>query len=122
MTRDVIEEILGHITYRDWRFNLEERGGGFLLQVMFNAPCATSGILEEQRCRKWYVSKYACDNEVVRTAYLAVQQAVIHELDENFLFCGQRIHNPHVNYTNIVEGMDRGWISDDVRKKNGSQN
>ena len=44
------------------------------------------------------VLPHMCANEVVRTAYKAVEAAIKHELDEHFTFKGTAIFHPHMNY------------------------
>jgi hypothetical protein len=72
-------------------------GSGYLIQLIFSGPDVEKplGEPEEQHCRKWYVSCFATDTEVVRTAYKACEAALLHELDESFLLDDQRIFNPH---------------------------
>ena len=43
------------------------------------------------------------DSEIVRTAYKAVKTAVLHEMDELFLFDGEMIYSPHTNIYALVE-------------------
>ena len=99
MTKSELEDILKDVTYRDWQFVVQEKGDGFLMQIRFMAPDATKPgsppVL--QTCRKWYVSSFACKAEVVRTAYKAVEAAVLHEAQEEFLYRGSAIYNPHLD-------------------------
>lgn len=98
--------MLDKIKFRDWTFRFEERDGGYLFQVVFMAPDnCEGGEPTQQYCRKWYISKHACENEVVRTAWKAVEAAVIHEAAEQFTFLGQRVMEPHVDFTKMAEFM-----------------
>jgi hypothetical protein len=89
-------QILEKITYKPgWKFRLLKKGDGFLLQVVFSAPCTVTGAMQEQRGRKWYVSSHACVGEFVRTAFKAIEAAEMHELQENFRYRGEAIFDPH---------------------------
>lgn len=102
-----IEKLLASINYdkKGWKMRLIEKQDGFLLQWTFMERDLTnpdSQIEEEQFARKWYISPYMTDSEIVRTAYLAVQQAEMHEVAERFTYCGSRIFDPHMNYTELA--------------------
>lgn len=101
LTTSDIKNILRKIKYKDWQLRIIEKGEDVvLLQWIFYAvdndnPSATE--LEPQFCRKWYISLYSTDSEIIRSAYLAVQQAEMHELSENFTFEGARLFDPHID-------------------------
>lgn len=84
-----IRELLSRVAYRDWRFVCDEMGKGYYVQVRF-----TDGE-DEQGGRKWYVSLFATDMEVVQTAMMAVLAAEEHEARERFRFRGLQIFHPH---------------------------
>lgn len=104
MNKADVQKIIDRIQFRDWNFVLEEREDCFDIQIQFMAPCNVAhGEPELQHCRKWMVSRHCCENEVVRTAYKAIQGALEHEAAEQFLFDGIRIFDPHVNYTELAK-------------------
>ncbi len=95
MTLEELKAIVSKISYRDWEFRVLTKGDGFLLQVRFMAPDSITGEPALQSCRKWYISSFATKNEVVGTAYKAIETAVIHEAREEFKYRGRAIFNPH---------------------------
>lgn len=103
MTLEEVEQILAHVQYRDWKFRVMAKGDGFLVQVVFNAPCVDSGRMKEHHGRKWYVSSHAVSSEVVQCAYVAMQRAVAHEAAEEFTYKGARVFNPHFDVEDLVE-------------------
>jgi hypothetical protein len=105
LTRKNLERIIADIRYKDWTFRLGGSGDDMYLQVVFNAYDVTTGKEELQKCRKWRLSKFMIPAEVVRTAWLAVAQAEMHEAAENFLYRKQAVHNPHLDYDALVEWM-----------------
>ena len=44
-----------------------------------------------------------CDTEVVRTVFVAIKQAMMHEIEEKFKFNGKRIFNPHRSIYALLE-------------------
>lgn len=74
------------------------------LQIEYQAPEPHGGgEVKSWRGRKWYLSEYMTDDEVVKTAYLAVRTAVEHEVMEGFLLDGQRVFNPHTPYHVLMD-------------------
>jgi hypothetical protein len=110
-----VKKIVEMISYKDWNLRVLEKGDGFLLQVIFFAKCARTGEMQEQRCRKWYISSHCCDSEIVRTAFKAIEAGELHELHENFKYRGVQIFNPHVNVDDVAYHIQEGLIAEDVR-------
>jgi len=103
-TKEHLEAILANIQYKDWKFFLgEDLGGRLFLQVRFLAHCVVSGKLNEQRCRKWWVSPYMTETEIVDTAFKAVLSAEEHEAKEKFKYHNKVIHNPHISVRTRME-------------------
>lgn len=105
MTFDELQTIVSQISFRDWEFRVMKKGDGYLLQVRFWAPDSTTGNPTSvlQSCRKWYVSQHASKAEVVRTAWKAVEAAVLHEAQELFLYRGLALYNPHLDPDSVTE-------------------
>gem|GEM_PF-6111546 len=112
MTRPQLQKILDDITYKNWKHRVTEKGSGWNYQCIFQAACSISGVVSEQKSRKWYISSYACKSEIVRTVYKAVISAETHEIDENFKYKQAAIYDPHRD----VESMVRSSTYQDVRK------
>lgn len=91
------------VHFRDWKLKTGELGDGYFIQWVFQAPCTITGKLGEQTGGKFYVSKYAAHNEVIRTAHKAVLSAIIHEVDEDFKVSGVAIYHPHIGVNAILE-------------------
>lgn len=93
-------DILAHVSYRDWIFDVVRIGGAAIaLRVSFT----DSETGEEWTGRKWYLSPHMTDSEVIQTALLAVLQAEEHEARERFRVDGQAIYGPHLNAWDLVE-------------------
>jgi hypothetical protein len=114
-TRDQLKQIVGKVTYKNWEFRVHEKGDGFLVQVVWAAPDAVTGVPSIQKARKWYVSSHACEGEVVRTCYKAIEAAEIHELQEQFKYCGQKIFDPHLHPEDLAILIAGEWLGQSVR-------
>ena len=111
-----IVEILNEISYLDWEFRVDEMGNGYFIQVLFNAPDIHTGTIEQQRGRKWYVSPYSSDSEIVQTVFLAIMVAEEHERRENFRFNNEMIFGPHYSSLALAEFASRGDEVEDARQ------
>ena len=92
-----IKEIIEKISYKNRMFILKLDVERPYLQVQFVAEDLHTKKPELQKCRKWMLSYYMTDSEIVRTAYKAALAAEEHELQEFFTFMGQPIYRPHMD-------------------------
>ena len=122
LTKQGLQTIIEDIKYKKhWKFDVQERADCFTLKIQFLAPDFHTGKIEVQHCRKWFISKYACRAEIVRTAYKAVVAAETHEVDENFMFRGVRIYSPHTDPDDIVDVKKRGLVGKNKRVERQSE-
>lgn len=91
-----------HIRYKNWVFHIDQTNDVPYLQVQFVGRCAVTGTLGWQKCRKWQLSPHMTPSELVGTAWLAVQQAELHEALEAFRYKGVAIYNPHRDCESLV--------------------
>lgn len=101
-----LEELLGEIAYQDWALRCGEDESALWLQWTFVAPDNYSGAIEMQHGRKWRVSRYATDGEVVQTAFLAVLVAVEHEAREEFTYKGAMLFNTHIDLDAMIAAAE----------------
>lgn len=80
------------------------RGGNrVFLQVSYEAPCTNTGELQEWKGRKYYLSEFMTDDEIIKTGYVAFEQAVKHEVMEGFKVDGIILFNPHINFEELLK-------------------
>ena len=99
--RELVDKVKCRLFGIDFNIRVmqDQRGGHRVyLQVYFTAPCSVTGQLEEQNCRKFYLSEYATDDEIIKTCYVAFEMAVKHEILESFRVDDIAIFNPHITY------------------------
>lgn len=92
MTRQILDDIIDRIEYREWLFAVGQLGDGWFVSVRFADDAG-----EIQYGRKWYISPHACFSEAVQTCFAAVQFAIEHEAREQFKLDGEAIFGPHFN-------------------------
>lgn len=87
--------IQDRISFRDWQFKVAPVGDTLYVQVQFEDVDADTNILSQLQGRKWLLSPYMLDDEVVKTCYMAVMTALQHEAMESFKLDGQAPFHPH---------------------------
>ena len=86
----------------------DKRGGDRIyLQVQYESKCTKTGKLDTWKGRKWYLSEFMTDDEVVKTAYCAFEAAVKHEVMEGFKVDGKILFNPHMNFEALLSISDK---------------
>ena len=98
-----VEKIISDISYKDWSFFIGDMGNGLFIQLKFKEIDSQTGELKEMAGRKWYISSYATEDEVVRTCFLAIMVASEHEIRESFLFKKSKIFGPHISVESLKE-------------------
>lgn len=73
------------------------------IQIEYSAPDTKTGENGSWKGRKWYLSKWMTDDEIVKTAYLAFRTCIEHEVLESFTVDGVRIFNPHVSFEELIK-------------------
>lgn len=77
--------------------------GRIFLQVCYNANCNKTGEEQEWHGRKFYLSDYMTDDEIVKTTYVAFESVVKHEIMEGFTVDGIVLFNPHINFEELLK-------------------
>lgn len=106
--------ILARVEFNDWKFIVGESRGRLYLQLRFKAACSKTGELMDWTSRKWELSPYMTQSEVVATAFKAVMTAIEHEARENFKWKSRAIFGPHID----VEALHFVANTEDVRAQN----
>lgn len=94
--------LLGNNTFK-FVVEQDKRGGDRIyLQVEYSSPCTKDSEHKIWKGRKWYLSEYMLDNEIIFTAYTAYKMCIEHEIMETFKIDGIILVNPHVDYTELL--------------------
>ena len=110
MDKNELADILSQVKckrtrFAEWEFNFivhpmasQSWDGpeGWAIQCSFERPDALlHGKVKTGYGRHWLVANGATETSIVKTAWLAMQQIVAHELMEAFEWRGERIFDPH---------------------------
>jgi len=125
-TLDELKELLNSIQmvgtrFEDWDFEwfIEEvvmspstEVTGWFIQSSFERPDLETGSrMQRGSGRRWFVERGSPRTGVVFTAWMAIQQIIIHELHESFtvMVDGQRVRllDPHKRLTDLAVGSRR---------------
>lgn len=102
-TFEEIKEVIDKVTYKEgWSIKVFQKNKIPFIQVIFMGADETTGMIEEQKCRKWSLSYHMTTTEIVYTVLKAIQAAEDHETREFFKYKGVRIANPHFSVEDIV--------------------
>ncbi len=104
MTFDDMRGVLDHVRYkRGWSLLVRSETNNIYLQWVFDGPCADTGEIKPQHCRKWRLSVYMTEGELVQTAFAAALAAEEHECREFFGYKGVRVFGPHIKFSALME-------------------
>ena len=108
--QDIVDYITFSVFEKELRLLVEvdkKFGGRIYLQVAYDCVCFRTGAKKEWHGRKWYLSEHMTDDEIVKTAYVAFEAAVKHEVMEGFRYSGTTVFNPHVDFRELIAISDR---------------
>lgn len=98
------KEILSRISYPGYNIKVHADVTGDYLQIECNEGiCNVTGKPLSWAGRKWRLSPYMTDGEVVQTAFMAVMAANEHEAREKFTYRGVTVFDPHYDIEKLVE-------------------
>lgn len=108
LTREHIQEVLDQVSFQDRKFLLIEKQDGFLVQMSYLEPDIDKPGSEpiEQKTRKWYISPYMTESEIVETCFAMVCRSQMHIAGEYFQYRGRRVYSPHFDVNARIELCD----------------
>jgi hypothetical protein len=116
LTLGQIQSIVDKISFMDRTFRVIEKQDGYLLQMQYMEPDVEKPGSEPvlQGTRKWYISPFMTESEIVETCWACACRSMLHVASENFTYKGRRIYSQHFHVDARLEACDAGWF--DVRK------
>jgi hypothetical protein len=104
-----INKVLDRITFPNLRFEAwTEYSLVFMRVVCENGTCNITQSSMNWKGRKWRLSYYMTEMEIVNTAFKAVITALEHEAREQFQVDGVAIMDSHRNLEDTIEFMRTG--------------
>lgn len=89
--------------YDGWQSPPSEEPNYYLRVVSPNGVCNRTGQEVPWKGRKWRLSQFMTDGEVVGTAFMAYLTALEHEAREQFTFDGVSVFDSHVDIHKLVQ-------------------
>ena len=109
--------ILDDVKYKDIKFDLRRcPEGRSYLQAWAVRQCTKARLVQKQKGRKWFLSKYMTKSELVQTAFKAVLTYEEHEVRESFKYKDQAIYGPHFN-VDVLAQVCAGGVHTDKREE-----
>lgn len=84
-------------------FTLFRKGDGYLLQISYWEEDVETHTPMLQKSRKWYISTFATETEIVETCFKAARISMEHVLKEHFTYKGCRVYSPHIDINARIE-------------------
>lgn len=108
-TLEEIETCIARCRYPGFEFKV----AGGIVDPWFQIVCpdgrdTTTGEPIEWKGRKWKLSRWMTDTEIVQSVWAAVQRALIHEASELFRFDDVAIYDRHISVHRLAELARRG--------------
>lgn len=103
LIKNIIDDIDCHVFGNLCSWKVQPKGDGFLLQLQVLMRDNFCNSVNWQSGRKYYISSHAIKEEVIGTAWTAVQAFVQHEIRETFSYKGVNVFGPHLNYDKLAE-------------------
>jgi hypothetical protein len=116
LSLEQIQSIVDKVSFMDRTFRVLEKGDGFLLQMEYMEADVTKPGSEpvKQGTRKWYVSPFMTESEIVETCWACVCRSQLHVASEYFSYQGRRVYSQHFDINGRIELCDEEKF--DVRK------
>ncbi len=115
-----IKTIIDQVAFKDRLFKLLKKGDGFLLQMQYIETDVLTGKMAKQHTRKWYISPWATESEIVQTALKCVLTSQEHIGREHFKYMGEKVYGPHNNVRDLVELTRAGRLKQERRDPPGT--
>jgi hypothetical protein len=96
-SRQEIEAIVNGLQFMDRTFRLLDKDDGYLLQMQYMETDVTMPGTPPvlQSTRKWYVSPFMTESEIVETAWACVCRSMMHVASEHFRYLGSQVYSQH---------------------------
>lgn len=98
-----LRAIVDRCTYPGFKFEVHQKDFTTYLQIVGAGPDNVTGEPITWNGRKWLLSHYMTDTEIVQTCWAAVQRALLHEASEVFRFDDAAIFDRHLSVHRLVE-------------------
>jgi hypothetical protein len=100
-----VHHIVSEVQFPGYSFAVEALGDHIYVQVYYNEPDVMSGVVEEQRGRKWLLPPGQTVGQIVQTCFKAILTSLEHRAREHFLWRGKPVLQPHLDLEKVWESL-----------------
>lgn len=119
-TFEEVKEIIDQVSFKDRLFKVLKKGDGFLIQMQYIEADVRTGKMARQHTRKWYVSPWATESEIVQTALKCVLTSQEHIGREHFRYMGEKLYGPHMNVRDLIDMVTSNRLKEERRDPPGA--
>lgn len=102
MDHEQLLQWTSRVKFKEWEYHIQPIADQYYLQISFQANDTFTGTYTRQDARPWLLDPSIDESGFIRVAHMATVQAMMHEVDETFLYDGARLFNPHMNFRNLA--------------------
>lgn len=115
-----IQDIINRINYKDWIISFISKNDSRYIKVYIPHPDGPYHPTSENEQgywsgRKWHVSPFMTDSEIILTCFKAITTAEEHETREAFLFDNIPVLGPHWNLIMLARLIKEHALTESVR-------
>lgn len=106
--------VVSRITYKpNWMIYLHEQSPTvWLLWCILETRDSVRGDLTSLESRTWYVDDTFTEDDLIETAFLAIQEMENHEMREFFKVDGYPVYNPHIPIYARIQAIRESFNDD----------
>lgn len=99
-----VEQVIEQVKFRDWKIEykqalLDNEEVVLIHAVFFSFKGRT---FERTMSRDWVIEPHFTEDQIVKTIFSAIEQAVTHELMKDFTYKGTRIFSPYKDVEDLA--------------------
>lgn len=116
-TFEEVKDIVNQIAFKDRLFRLIEKKKDdvFLLQMQYIEADVKTGKLTKQNTRKWHITPWMTESEIVQTCLKCVLTSQEHIGREHFKYKGYKLYGPHMDVQDLIHVIQQGELRESRR-------
>jgi hypothetical protein len=111
LTFDEVRDIVNQVTFQDRLFKvIKKHEDMFLIQMQYIEADVKTGKMVKQNTRKWHVSPWMTESEIVQTCLKCVLTSQEHIGREYFKYKGYKLFGPHMDVNDMIRVIQDGEL------------
>lgn len=109
-----VKQIVSEIKFENYTFLVTEDREGAKLQAAYpEADIRDPTRIETQYTRKWLISPFSVESEIIKTAFKLCAASSEHRLREGFTWKNTRIFGPHIDVYALLDAARKVDVRED---------